>query len=138
MGTRGLFDRIGTAPENRSGPSTKRSKRFLVDSIRAHLESLLNCTQGDCLTAPDYGVVDLTDLLRDLPDSIGLLRQTLQRTIERYEPRLKSVRVRFLPGAAGGDPTRLRFEISARLRETPSTQIRMTTQIAPGSHIFVE
>lgn len=133
---RGLLTRLGQADSHRgSGHSIGGPP---LRAIRAHLQALLNCTQGDCLAAPDYGLPDLTDLLRDVPDSLPSLRQVLRQSVQRYEPRLVHVQVRFLPPAVGDDPTRLRFEIIARLRDDPAMLVRMTTRVGDGRHIRVE
>lgn len=141
---RGLMTRIGISAQRRmrgepDPPVSDLGREHTeTDSIRLHLQALLNCTRGDSQSAPEYGVPDLTDLLRDVPDSIATLRRMLQKTIEEFEPRVHRVRVRFVSSDLLEDPTRLRFEISARLVQRPGTEIRMTTRIRPGGQVFVE
>ncbi len=125
--TRGLLSRLG-GDVGANGSDE-------VTAVIEHLRVLLNTTQGDSVTVPDYGVEDFTDLLHDVPDSIGALQQTLRGTILRFEPRLQNVVVRYLPG---GDPLKLHFEVVARLVSDRSKLVRLQTAIDPGGHILID
>jgi len=81
------------APDRRGGPDAKR----MIDSIIRHLEQILNTRWGSAQIADDYGVPDFTDLSSGFPDALRDLERTIRNTIEKYEPRLKSVRVKFIP-----------------------------------------
>lgn len=62
-------------------------------SICSHLTRLLNSRQGALQHLPDYGIPDITEIYQGLPYSINQLSQAIQQTIEKYEPRLRDVRV---------------------------------------------
>ena len=62
-------------------------------SILSNLERLMNTRQGAISHLPDYGVPDLSDVYRDMPGSIGELQQSIARTVQAYEPRLRRVHV---------------------------------------------
>ncbi len=96
-------------PEKRFSWDENRVK----ESILRHLEKLLNTRQGNAPIAEDYGVPDFTELLHTYPESIRDMERALRQAIRKYEPRLRSVRVRFVPQEE--DPLTLRFEIVARL-----------------------
>ena len=96
-------------PEKRFSWDENRVK----ESILRHLEKLLNTRQGNVPIAEDYGVPDFTELLHTYPESIRDMERALRQAIRKYEPRLRSVRVRFVPQEE--DPLTLRFEIVARL-----------------------
>jgi type VI secretion system protein len=81
------------APERRGGQDPKR----MIDSILSHLEQILNTRWGSTQIAEDYGVPDFTDLSTGFPDGLRDLERTIRNTIQKYEPRLKSVRVKFIP-----------------------------------------
>lgn len=82
-------------------------------SIVAHLESLLNARKGQSPCAPDYGVIDMVDIVHSFPNSLGKLQISIRDTILKYEPRLKNVRVRHKENE--DDVLQLRFEITGQL-----------------------
>ena len=47
--------------------------------------------------ADDYGIPDFTDLSSGFSDALRDLERTIRNTIQKYEPRLKSVRVKLIP-----------------------------------------
>jgi len=81
------------APHRRGKPDPKR----MVDSIVRHLERILNTRWGSAQIADDYGIPDLTDLRSGLPDAVRDLERAIRNTIQKYEPRLEAVRVKFIP-----------------------------------------
>ena len=96
-----------------SGRSTYRDSD-LEASVAQHLARLLNTRQGSCLTCPDYGLIEVSEVLYDFPDAIGIMQRALKNTIQTYEPRLKNVQVRHIKNEAGAEMT-LQFEITAQL-----------------------
>jgi type VI secretion system protein len=95
------------------GPAGQRqlrvSTREVFDSILTNLQNMLNTCHGNCLTDPRYGLPHMTEVRGNMPDSVGSFVAAIRSSIERYEPRLKSVSVRHAPHTQGLD---LRFEIS--------------------------
>ena len=71
--------------------------------------------------ADDYGIPDFLDILRSFPESVREIERVLRQTIQKYEPRLKAVRVSFLPQEE--DPLSLRFQIAARLSSDARQQV---------------
>src|SRR5262249_44048285 len=127
---RGLLSRIGAGArlsvEGRSG---------FAESIAAHLRVLLNTRQGDCATAPSFGLIDFTDLVHTLPGSIPSLQAAIRSTILEFEPRLKNVSVRHVPDAAA---LALKFEITAQpVDRDAHGLLRFRTQVAPGGKVDV-
>lgn len=96
----------GTARQVKEDPGN------MIDSIRAHLQRVLNTQKGTVPIDDEYGLPDFTDLPFTYPDSIAGLERAIQQTIGRYEPRLESVRVSFI--ADEENPLSLRFKITAR------------------------
>jgi len=80
-------------PDRRVGQDPKR----MIDSIIQHLERILNTRQGSVQIADDYGIPDFTHKSSGFSDAIRDLERTIRNTIQKYEPRLKSVRVKFVP-----------------------------------------
>jgi type VI secretion system protein ImpF len=129
-----VLDRlIDEEPGVRRDPPQSRTQvlRELKQSVRRDLENLLNTRQRS-LPHPQ----NLTELERSLvsygmPDVIGTtmagtegreqLRQLLEETIRRFEPRFKTVKVELLDAAESLDRT-LRFRIDALLHATPAPE----------------
>jgi type VI secretion system protein len=85
-----------------------------VVSIMDHLDRMFNTRQGSMSHLRDYGLPDVSDIYRRMPEGVDELRGAIKSTVERYEPRLENVRV-VQREAEGGD-IRLGFIISAQLR----------------------
>lgn len=125
MAGRALLSRMSGA----GGPSDE------VEAIVAHLRVLLNTRRGDSPSAPDYGIVDLSDMVHVFPGAAQDLARSIRTTILQYEPRLKNVTVRHLPDA---ESLALRFEISAQLAAGRSPKIlHLATTVRPGGRVDV-
>lgn len=68
-----------------------------VLSIQDHLTLLLNARRESLPHMPEYGMPDLTDIYSNLPYSLDQLVAEVTRCIEKYEPRLRNVRVSVEP-----------------------------------------
>lgn len=107
-----LLERIRTwkkHPERRAKQDPKR----LIDSILGHLQRILNTRYGTVPIAEDFGIPDFTEFANNYPDSVRGVERAIRNTILRYEPRLKAVRVHFLPQEE--DVLTLRFQIIAKI-----------------------
>lgn len=125
---RGLLARLAS-----SNPSRTPDE---VQSIIGNLRAILNTRLGDSPAAGDFGVVDLADLYHDFPDATQYLQRSIRDTIQQYEPRLTSVRVR---AAVSEDPLTLVFDISARLTDDRKRGlVRVRTQLNHGGRIEIE
>ena len=91
----------------------KEDPKEVVDSVLRHLQRILNTRQGSVPIADDFGLPDLTELHLDYPDSLRLFERAIRQTIQKFEPRLSGLRVRFVPDEE--DPLSLRFQIVAKL-----------------------
>ncbi len=107
----------------------------VVQSVMEHLQRLLNSRQGNVPIAEDYGVPDLTDVAYTYPDSVREVERALRNTIQRYEPRLRNVRVSSLPPDESS-PLNLRFEVKARLAQGDE-RIFFETLIDPEGKVQV-
>jgi type VI secretion system protein len=61
--------------------------------ICQHLSRLLNARQGSLAALPDYGLPDFLSVFRQLPEGLNDFLKMIKHCIERYEPRLKNIRV---------------------------------------------
>ncbi len=96
-------------PRRQTGEDPKRA----IDSVLNHLQRILNTRQGSVPIGEDYGVPDLTDFKQVYPDGVRDLERSIKQTIEKYEPRLKSIRVKFVPQE--DEMLSVSFQILARL-----------------------
>lgn len=123
--SRGLLSRLATGSR----------KADVVSSVVAHLADMLNTRVGESVTVPDYGLVDFADVCHNMPEAIGAIQQSIRATILKYEPRLRNVSVRFVPG---DDPLKVSFEVVARLADTRRSVVRLRTAMNAGGHMSVE
>lgn len=125
---RGLLSRLGSTDPSRPVDE--------VQSILGNLRALLNTREGDSPAAPDFGVVDLCDLVHNFPNATQYVQRSIRDTIMRYEPRLKNVRVRGVPS---DDPLKLVFEVSARLAsDRRRGLVRVRTEVSASGRVVVE
>ena len=96
-------------PTHRGKVDPKRT----LDSVREYLQKILNTRQGSVPLGEDFGLPDFVEMLRDYPESVREFERTIRATIQKYEPRLKTVKVRLLQNE--DDPLTLRFQIAAKL-----------------------
>ena len=64
-----------------------------IRSIIDNLTRLFNTRRGSIAHLPDFGLPDISQVYRDLPFSIDGLRAAIKDVVEKYEPRLRRVRV---------------------------------------------
>jgi type VI secretion system protein len=129
-----LLDRIRSW-EKRPILRNREDPRRVTDSVLRHLQRLLNTKEGNVPIAEDYGVPDFTDFLHSYPDSVREMERTLRLVIQKYEPRLKAVRVSFVPQDESA--LSLSFQITARLSTEEKTQVLFETRVDSEGKIEV-
>ena len=108
----------------------------VIESVLRHLRKMLNVRQGSVSTLPDYGIPDLNSLFTQYPDAVQALRRILRDSLEKYEPRLRRVNVRYLPDEE--NPLLLRFEITARLAmDDQDSPVRFETVVGDNGKVRV-
>jgi type VI secretion system protein len=107
-----LLDRV-KYPDREDRRSVDPDLGRLAQSVLRNLERLLNSRHGSAPTCMDYGIPSLEDVMHGGTDSLRDLTAEIKRSIETYEPRLRTVRVRLVPRSE--DAVMLRFDITAEL-----------------------
>ena len=104
-----------------------------VQSVVANLNRLLNTRRGMLPHLPEYGLPDLTEIYRDIPESVVVLQQAIAKAVARYEPRLRRVRVEPQPG----DPyaMELVFLVSGTLDDRHRVQFQTTFSSNDPTHV---
>jgi type VI secretion system protein len=90
-----LLDRIARVGERAGGrfESAGENLDALMDSVRRQLVRLFNSRHGLSEAQPDYGLPALTDLVVGSGDYVQAVQRAIQTAVEKYEPRLRRVRV---------------------------------------------
>ena len=128
---RTLFERL-TDPDLPGSQRLELDVSRLKRSVLLHLQKMLNSRHGHAPAQPDYGVPDLNEFMFSFPESITTMKQAIERSIEKYEPRLKNVKATWV--ADEENPLNIRFEISARLAlEKGNVPLRFATQVGKAS-----
>ncbi len=130
-----LLERISSAghEEEKQG---KREQEILENSIREHLIRILNTRQGSVPIALDYGVPDYhsmaTRFSTDPSESISDIQEGILLAINKYEPRLKTVKVKFLEKKDFDITMSIEIEGTASSREGDFTITLRATISAEG------
>lgn len=85
----------------------------LVGSIVRHLSLLLNTRRGSTAISPEYGLPDFNDTITRFPDAIIETKREIKKCIERFEPRLKKVQVKYIQDI--DNPLLLKYEIVSQV-----------------------
>lgn len=108
-----------------------RDLEDLLNTVNAFRDVPLEFTEvRDSLVA--YGLPDLASLEAISAEQRSTIGRTIRKAIERFEPRLRAVRVVLLKQA---DDTRLslRFRIDARLAVDPAPEVAFDTILEVGT-----
>lgn len=82
------------------GRSRLTQAEALIQSIREHLQRILNTRQGSVPIDAEFGVPDFTNLAGSFATGeTTQIIDNMTRMIARYEPRLKSPRIQVAEGA---------------------------------------
>ncbi len=136
MSERSLLERL-RHPDAASQRRGEDSLQEMADSILRHLQRMLNTRRGNAPTVPEYGVPDLTDLARGFPESATTLEEALRACIEKYEPRLRDVTVRYKESP--DDVLSMSFEVTGRLvTRGDEAGVWFLTRVDPEGRIDVK
>src|SRR4030042_2574212 len=129
-----LLERIRTWEKEPTRREREDSRR-VIDSVLRHLQRVLNTKQGNVLIAEDYGIPDFSELVGSYPDSVRDIEKTIRQDIQKYEPRLRAVKVSFIPQEE--DLLTLRFQIIAMLSSESKAQVLLETIVDSDGKIDV-
>ncbi len=91
-----LLSRITTGEIRRPGApgaSAAEDVELLMGSVQRHLIRLLNSRHDLAQAAPDYGLPALSDLVMGGPGYVDRVRKAILVAVQKYEPRLRRIRV---------------------------------------------
>jgi type VI secretion system protein len=120
-------------PDRRSREDSGR----IIDSVMTHLQRILNTRQGSVQIADDFGLPDFTYLIDNYPESIMDLERSIRRMVQKYEPRLTSIQVNFIPQE--DEKLSLDFQITAELRAgDEKLPVRFDSQMESSGKVNVK
>lgn len=109
-----------------TGPGSNES---LEASIQEHLAILLNTRRGSVPHEPDYGLPNIHEIYQDHLDAHEQLALLIQKTLTRFEPRLRMVEVKKDPNA--DQATRLVFQIKGKIQAgSGESQFSFKTEVS--------
>lgn len=107
-------------------------------AVVQHVRQILNTRQGSSLTCPDYGLIEVSEVLHDFPDAVGLIQRAIKACIQTYEPRLKNVQVRHVKdGGSSVAGMSLEFEILGQIQLEGGRRqpLRFATSVDPSGNV---
>ena len=131
-----LLTRIAHAADPHATERYTWKDNDLESAVTTHLSRMLNTRQGSSLTCPDYGLIEVSEVLHDFPDAIGLMQRAIKNSIQQYEPRLKNVQVRHMKNEATHSML-LEFEITAQLQHPDGRRqaLRFSTAVDQSGNV---
>jgi type VI secretion system protein len=102
--------------------------------VLEHLRAMCMTRHGTLVTAPDYGIADVSEMLHAFPDAIAEMARAIRHTLQTYEPRLSNVRVKHIPT----EDMTLRYELTAQLvTKSSKVPVEFETSIDPSRRITI-
>ncbi|WP_051305477.1 type VI secretion system baseplate subunit TssE [Desulfogranum mediterraneum] len=130
-----LLERIGRLEEPEPQQPLTPSARQ-VNSIIAHLLRLLNTRQGSVTIAPDFGVPDMTNIPGDsIQEARQRIEEVIQEVVQKYEPRLKDIRL--IMQHEDQENFSLRFRLEANLAEQEEIPVIFETVVSTEGKISI-
>ncbi|BBU30815.1 type VI secretion system protein [Burkholderia sp. THE68] len=96
-------------------------------SVQHNVRRILNTRAGALKHLPDYGLPDLTNIYKALPASSQALKEQMEVTLLKYEPRIRAIDVAMIDSAEPG--LQVSFEMTCHLKK--SGLVRFGTYFVP-------
>jgi len=131
-----LLSRIARAADPTSTERQTYRDNDIESAVSLHISRILNTRQGSCLTCPDYGLIEVSEILYDFPDAVGIMQRSIKNCIQTYEPRLKNVQVRHIKNEFAHEMI-IQFEITAQLflPDGSRKSLRFSTSVDPSGNV---
>lgn len=124
--------------QGEAGRRGSEAPEEVLASVADYVGKILNTRQGSTVLAEDFGIPDFTSQgLAFTNEDIPRLEREIAAFVERCEPRLRHVAVRFAPGE--GAPLRMTFDLEGELnlgREGP-LPVHFVTRVDPMGQVTV-
>ncbi len=104
----------------------------VILSVLDNMQRILNCRAGTLAHLPDYGLPDMTKILRGMPGTAHQLITILSAVLLKYEPRLSRINVVMQEQIQPGE---LRYAIDAELKGVGL--VRYGTEFMPEGRVLI-
>lgn len=88
-----LFESLTGTFSDGTPVSEVPDKKRVIFSIMDNLNRIFNTRKGSIPHLKDYGLPDISEIYRKMPGGIQVLEDAILKTVEKYEPRLRNIRV---------------------------------------------
>ncbi|MEM9696557.1 MAG: type VI secretion system baseplate subunit TssE [Myxococcota bacterium] len=134
-----FFLRLEKAADPTSAARSVYRGEDLEAAVVQHLRELLNTRAGSVPTVPDYGMIDVADLVHEMPDALAIVQRGIKNSIAKYEPRLKNVQVRLVPTEEDESVGFIHFEVNAQLVQKDGRRqaVQFSTRVDNASNVKV-
>ncbi|MBB5406930.1 MULTISPECIES: type VI secretion system baseplate subunit TssE [unclassified Paraburkholderia] len=105
-----------------------------IMSVQQNVRRILNTRAGALKHLPDYGLPDLTNIYKALPASSHLLRQQMEATLLKYEPRIRAIDVEIIDNQDPG--VLVSFEMTCHMKK--AGLVRFGTYFEPPGRMRLE
>lgn len=108
-----LFDRLEDPAGSGRERTTARSSEASIQTVKRHVEQLLNSRQGGSQSSPSVGLPDFNDAALGSSDLLLQAAIGIRAAIEDNEPRIRVGAIRLLPNDM--QPLQLGFRVDCNL-----------------------
>ena len=129
----GLFESITGRFIDATPVDSVPVKERRIRSIMDHLNRMFNTREGSIPHLKNYGLPDISEIYRKMPDGIDELRNAVRKSVEEYEPRLKKVKV--VQRDTDAKEFKLVFILTGELREGGLVRFQTTFTSTGNSSI---
>lgn len=135
MGLR-LFEKIRNFESKNFNVSVLQADD-VIQSIKYHLELILNTRKGSTLIDADFGVPDFTNLVGGLSgESTSSIERAIEHMIKKYEPRFIQSSVELQPNEQ--DVLSMQFKISGVVKvNNKDTPIRLSANVNSSGKVII-
>jgi len=142
-----IIDRLIDPESSGTSILTGYSVSQMYDAVLRDLEELLNASHAhsDIPTAfPEtrnsimlYGLPDLASIEAISSEQRNAIGKVIQRAVERFEPRLRNVRVTMLKNEVNTVTRSVQFHVDARLAVDPAPEVAFDTVLDMGTGAYL-
>jgi type VI secretion system protein ImpF len=142
-----LLDRLIDPESLGTAIMTGYTVEKMYAAVLRDLEDLLNTAHTAHTIAPEFpetldsvaafGLPDLTSIEAISPDQRATIGKAIKKAIERFEPRLKQVKVTLLNADKAELMGSVKFRIDARLTVDPAPEVAFDTILEMGSGTYL-
>jgi type VI secretion system protein len=107
-----------------------------LNSIFEYLQKILSTKEGSTLIAYDFGIPDISNFhTQNYGEYVSFLEKKLKNTIEKFEPRLKNIKITYFDKYT--DKSILNFRIEGELSHIKDYLLTFDTTIKANGEVDI-